>query len=277
MENDNNVVPIQAGGSIAPIDMTNGIFSSVSSFEAGQRMARALAASDLVPTAYHGNIANCAIALDMAMRMKLSPMTVLQALNVIQGRPAWSAQFIISAINSSGLFTPLRFEWKSDEGSDAWGCRAWATDPNGDRCDGPWVSIDMAKKEGWYGRSGSKWQTMPELMLRYRAGAFFGRLYAGHILAGMTLTTEEVIDMGDAVVVTDNSQHARKSISAATTLEDRAKSKGAKRRKASESSPETPPDDSVTIDDTSASTSDEKPPHVDSDVPDAEPTGPGFF
>ena len=46
----------------------------------------------------------------------------------------------------------------------------------GDRIEGPTVTIAMAKAEGWYGRSGSKWPTMPDLMLSYRSAAFFGTL-----------------------------------------------------------------------------------------------------
>ena len=46
------------------------------------------------------------------------------------------------------------------------------------------VSMELAVKEGWYGKNGSKWQTMPEVMLRYRAAAFFGRVYAPDLLMG---------------------------------------------------------------------------------------------
>jgi hypothetical protein len=52
----------------------------------------------------------------------------------------------------------------------------------------------MAKAEGWLDKAGSKWKTMPELMLKYRAAAFFGRLYAPEVLMGMQ-TSEEVIDI----------------------------------------------------------------------------------
>ena len=45
------------------------------------------------------------------------------------------------------------------------------------------------------GKNGSKWQTMPELMLRYRAATFFGRLYAPDILMGMR-SDVEVYDEG---------------------------------------------------------------------------------
>lgn len=190
------------------IQMAGGVFASGDAFEMGQRMARGLATSDLVPQAYKGNVANCMIALDIAMRMKLPPIMVLQGLNVIHGRPAWSAQFIISAINASGLFSPLRFEFDGAENTDAWRCRATAIDKSNDaKLEGPWVSIEMSRKEGWYDRNGSKWRTMPQAMLMYRAGAFFGRLYAGHILTGMTLTTEEVID-SEPIDVTPPAQPA---------------------------------------------------------------------
>ena len=54
----------------------------------------------------------------------------------------------------------------------------------------------MAKDEGWYGKSGSKWQTMPELMLQYRAAAFFARTNCPEITMGM-YTSEEYSDYSD--------------------------------------------------------------------------------
>jgi hypothetical protein len=52
----------------------------------------------------------------------------------------------------------------------------------------------MANAEGWVSKAGSKWKTMPELMMRYRAAAFFGRLYAPEITMGMH-SVEEVVDI----------------------------------------------------------------------------------
>jgi len=54
--------------------------------------------------------------------------------------------------------------------------------------------MQMAKDEGWLGKQGSKWKTMPELMLMYRAAAFFGRLYAPDVTMGMQ-TTQEIADI----------------------------------------------------------------------------------
>lgn len=176
---------------------SNTAFANASSFELAQRMARALTSSNLVPTTFQGdaNIGNAMLALDISQRLQLNPLMVMQNLNVINGKPAWSSQFIIAALDSCGRFSPLRFD-VTGEGDDKT-CFAWAYDKSsGDRLDGPPVTIAMAKAEGWHGKPGSKWKTMPDLMLRYRAAAFFGRIYAPGTLMGMQYV-EEVVDVGD--------------------------------------------------------------------------------
>lgn len=171
-------------------------FSNAASFESAQRMALALVSSNIVPEQYRGkdNIGNAIVALEMAQRIGASPLAVMQNLNIIHGRPSWSSTFIIAALNSCGRFAPVRFE-VTGEGDDR-SCIAWTTDKTGERLEGPPASIAMAKAEGWFAKNGSKWKTMPELMLRYRAAAFFGRLYAPDVLNGMH-ATEEVEDIGD--------------------------------------------------------------------------------
>lgn len=162
---------------------------SDNSFDLAQRKAKALASTDMVPAQYKGNVANCLLALEVAERTKSSPLAVMQNLNIIHGKPAWSSSFIIAALNACGRFSPIRFKMDGET------CVAMATDrESGEVLEGPPVTIQMAKDEGWYGKSGSKWKTMPELMLRYRAAAFFGRLYAPDILMGMH-EENEVRDM----------------------------------------------------------------------------------
>jgi hypothetical protein len=168
-------------------------FNTRDGFALMQRAASLLAASALVPEIFRGNIANTTIALEMAHRIGASPLAVMQNLYIVHGKPGWSAQFIIAAINSTGKFSPLRFA-VTGEGDDK-GCVAWATEnATKERLESPRVSIDMARKEGWLDKAGSKWKTMPELMLRYRAATFFGRLYAPEVLMGMK-TVEEIVDI----------------------------------------------------------------------------------
>jgi hypothetical protein len=159
------------------------VYADKVAFEHSQRVAKMLTMSSLVPKEYQNNIPNIMIALEMANRIGASPLMVMQNLNIIQGRPSWSSQFIISALNSCKRFSPLRF--KMDGEGDEYGCTAWAKDHTGEILEGPKVTWKMANAEGWATKGGSKWKTMPELMFRYRAAAFFGRLYAPDVLMGM--------------------------------------------------------------------------------------------
>lgn len=168
-------------------------FSNAASFDLLQRQAKLLASSELVPKEFQGKIANCVIALEIANRIGASPLAVIQNLYIVHGKPSWSSQFIIAALNSTGKFSPVRFTMEGE--GDKKTCTAWAVEKStGEKLEGPAASIDMAKKEGWLTKNGSKWQTMPDLMLRYRAATFFGRLYAPEILMGMK-TYEEVVDI----------------------------------------------------------------------------------
>lgn len=169
-------------------------FSSQGAFEAAQRMAKALASSSLVPEAYRNNLPNVLIAMELASRIGVSVFAAMQNLDIIHGRPSWRAQFLIATVNGSGRFTPIRYRWEGKAGTDSWGCRAVAKDrETGEECVGALITVALAKTEGWASKNGSKWKTMPEQMLMYRAAAFWTRIYAPELSLGMQ-TAEEVID-----------------------------------------------------------------------------------
>lgn len=222
-------------------------FGSLQSFELMQRAAKLLMSSTLVPATYRANIekldkfgnvkesrenpnalANCVVALNMAQRMGADPLMVMQNLYIVEGRPSWSSQWIIAAINGCGRFSPLRFDIKDagkktvDYVTSFWEnnqrqtktikveiddkiCTAWAIEKEtGARIESPAVSIEMAVREGWYSKNGSKWQTMPEVMLRYRTASFFGKIYAPELLMGLQ-SVEEIHDFIDAAPQADGS------------------------------------------------------------------------
>jgi len=159
------------------------------------QVAKVMASSSMVPQQYQGEkgVANVIVAMELSHRIGVSPWMVMQNLHIIQGRPAWASPFLIAMVDQSGRFEPLKF--LIDGEGDGRGCVAWTKlRLTGERLDGPRVDIAMAKAEGWYGRNGSKWKTMPEVMLRYRAAAFFARLYAYDLICGLQ-TAEEVIDI----------------------------------------------------------------------------------
>lgn len=178
-------------------------FDNLQSFELMQRGAKLLASSTLVPEIYRGNLANCVIALNMARRIGADELMVMQNLYMVHGRPAWSAQFVIACFNKCGRFSSMKYRWfskpaKQGDIPDAWGCQAYAKELETDETiEGPVITIAMAKKEGWYQKNGSKWQTIPELMLMYRAGSWLVRTHAPDISMGLQ-TAEELGDVYDA-------------------------------------------------------------------------------
>ena len=169
-------------------------------------MAQALCTSTMVPSEYRGQqgLSNSLIALEIAARMGLSPLVVMQNMTPIHGKPSWSSSFLIATVNSSGRFTPLRFVF--DDKDNPSSCFAVARDKaTGEVLEGQLISIEMAKREGWwsrpdrYGKETSKWQSMTGQMLRYRASAFWVKVYCPEISLGL-MTQDEVADV-QAVVV----------------------------------------------------------------------------
>lgn len=174
-------------------DFSLGIFGTSDNFIMANQMAKALASSTVVPSTFQNNVGNCLIAIEQAQRLGISPLTVMQNLHVIQGRPSWSSSFLIAMINDSRKFDmELQFDETKDKEGKAFSCVAW-TMKNGRRVEGMVVDMDMAKAEGWLAKNGSKWKTMPQLMLRYRAASFFSRLNCPELTLGL-YTKEELVD-----------------------------------------------------------------------------------
>lgn len=173
---------------------------SLQSFEHAQRVAKMLASSSLIPSEYQGRVDNVMIAMEMANRMNISPLMVMQNLYIVKGKPGWSGQFVIAIINNSNRFSSqLKFELGGE--GDNYGCLAWALDKEGVRIEGTRIDRKMVRDEGW----GAKWKTMEDQMFKYRAAAFFGRLHTPDLLMGMQ-TAEEIIDVNysDEVYTVDD-------------------------------------------------------------------------
>lgn len=158
-------------------------------------MSQMLSQSTIVPDTYRNRPENCFIALDMASRMGMSPLAIMQALFVIQGRPSWSGQGIASMIRANPTLKNVNLEYVGERGTASWGAYVTAERVSDGRVlKGTTVTLGMAKAEGWLDKKGSKWLTMPEQMLAYRAYAFFGRVHVPELMMGLQ-TAEEVLDV----------------------------------------------------------------------------------
>lgn len=183
---------------LAPAQMAPGgltMWNDTKLMNLAYRTAGMLSKSGLVPENYRNSPENCLIAIDLANRQGLSPMMVMQNLYVVKGKPAWSGSFCAAAINGCGKFTPLEYVFVGEPGTLSEGCFARATRlSNGAQCVSETITMRMAQDEGWLGKPGSKWKTMPRQMMMYRAASFFARTHCPEVLLGLQ-TAEEVQDV----------------------------------------------------------------------------------
>jgi hypothetical protein len=188
-------------------------FTTMAGFEFVQRVAKMLASSALIPKEYQGSVANCAIALNMASRIGADPLQVMQSLVIVHGRPTWSAQFLIACFNQCGRYTSIKYRFTGEKGKDSYGCIAYAQElSTGETIESSEITIGIAKAEGWYGRNGSKWQTIGSHMLMLRSASWLVRTHAPELAMGLT-TREEAIDSIDLERSPDGSFAAAPAVS----------------------------------------------------------------
>ena len=258
MEEKVNTNPTTAVAQMGDFNALSMYFNS-EQFATAQRVCQMLACSDLVPKEYQYKpmnimnsdgtvnptlkaqddnnrskaVANCMIALNKAAILHSDPLTIMQNMSIVYGRPSWSSSFLIGTVNSCGRYTPLKFRFgqngeiketfkvykKGGEGSVSktidmpnMTCVAYATEKaTGEVLEGSEVSLKLAFAEYWIQKDGSKWLTMPQQMLMYRAAAFWTRAYAPDISQGM-YTVEESTDIRDAEVISTSIKPERQRI-----------------------------------------------------------------
>lgn len=195
METTNNEVAVKPKqeNRVMKADFSKGIFATSDNFMLAMNMAKTLAGSSIIPETFQGKWENCMIAIEQANRLNMSPIMVMQNMYIVYGRPSWSSKFLIAMINNSRKFDqPLKFREEADKDGNPYACTAWTT-LNGEVIEGMKVTMDIAKAEGWVSKNGSKWKTMPQLMLRYRAASFFSSLNCPEVTMGL-YTSDEIIE-----------------------------------------------------------------------------------
>lgn len=175
---------------LAPID------SEIRQFEFDWRRAQAFSRSRMVPAHFQGKAEDCMVAVMMARQLGVDPLLALQNVQVISGRPGFSASFAIGLANTRGPFKgPIT--WQTQGQGDSLSVTALATVRSTGEQVSATVDMAMAKAEGW--TKNPKYRSIPEQMLRYRAAVWLIRLHCPEVLLGMT-TAEELVDIQPATV-----------------------------------------------------------------------------
>lgn len=169
------------------------------SFDAAYRAAEMFAKSQLIPAHMRNKVEDCFVALHMAARMGEDPLMIMQNIYVVSGTPGWKTQYMIARANASGVFSG-GIDWDvTGEGENLSVVAKAYLAKTGELIKSPAVDFKMAKAEGW--TKNTKYNSMPEMMFRYRSAAFLIRLYAPHVMLGYQ-TVEEVETLPKTINIT---------------------------------------------------------------------------
>jgi|SRR5579862_4201371 len=185
------LAPVKAN----PVHHDSGPLASIldtNLFEHLWRVATAYSRSQMLPDQFRGKADDCFVGLQLALRLEVDPFMLFQSLYVVHGKPGMEAKLAIALCNARGPFSD-RIAWKfSGEGMNR-SCTAYAHDKaTGNLCEQT-VTMKIAEAEGWIAKNGSKWKTMPDMMLQYRSAAWLIRTCCPEVLMGMT-TSDELQD-----------------------------------------------------------------------------------
>ena len=207
MNEEKTLAVVEQTTELAPVT----VWTDKKQFDQLLRAANMLSQTSIIPATYQGKPQDCFVALEMATRMGVSPLVVMQNMYVVKGKPAWAGQACTMFINSCGKFTQVKHVYTGEKGTDSRGCYVTATRiSDGVQVNGVEVTIAMAKAEGWI--SNTKWRNMPELMLAYRASAFFARVHCPEALMG--------VQLADEIYDTETSRNAKKTSTLTAALKE---------------------------------------------------------
>ena len=170
----------------------------LASLEDAFRFANAVAASGFAPRGMEKAEA-ILVAIQLGAELGLTPMSALQNIAVINGRPAIYGDAALALVRSSGLLEVFREEEIGEAGKDTQGVKVTAKRKGFDEASETFTVADAKLSKLW-GKAGP-WSDYPKRMLRFRARGFILRDLFGDVLKGLR-TLEEVRDTPAEINVT---------------------------------------------------------------------------
>jgi len=175
----------------------------VSTIDEAWRLAKAFAASALVPKDYRDRPENVLVAMQLGAELGLAPMAAVQSIAVVNGRPTLYGDGLLAVIMASTLYVDHR-EYYEVKGNRRDGltvddmalddtaavCSFWRVaqaEPTTRR-----FTIAQAKTAKLWGKDGP-WSTFPDRMLRMRARSWAARDTFADLLKGLR-AAEEIED-----------------------------------------------------------------------------------
>ena len=170
----------------------------LASLEDAFRFANAVAASGFAPRGMEKPEA-ILVAIQLGAELGLTPMSALQNIAVINGRPAIYGDAALALVRSSGLLEVFREEEIGEVGKDTQGVKITAKRKGFDEASETFTVADAKLSKLW-AKSGP-WTDYPKRMLKFRARGFILRDMFGDVLKGLR-TMDEVRDTPNEINVT---------------------------------------------------------------------------
>lgn len=149
-------------------------------------VAQALASTSFVPASMKNKPDEITGAILFGKELGMSPMTALQTINVIQGRPTLTANAMRGLAMAAGV------KFRLDESTET-RCVMSAKAPGQEQWTPVTWTIDQARKLGLTNKE--NWKNQPSVMLIARATSQLCRLVAANVLIGLPYSLEELSDI----------------------------------------------------------------------------------
>lgn len=134
-------------------------------------------------TSGYNTVGKTLLALDLADRLDLAVVNVMQNFCINEDGAYWKGSGMIALVNKSGMYsTSLLFEEVGSPDDANFKVRAYASSKDGKTVYGPWVDKNMAALAEW----SSKFDlAAPQIALTYRAANFFVRINCPEVTQGI--------------------------------------------------------------------------------------------
>lgn len=220
------------------------VFEDPTTYASKIKVADALSRTPFVPESFRGKAEDCLVALDMAGRLGLNPLAVFPDIYVIDNRASFSSKFLIALVNRSGRFSRIKFEegvdgeaevtfsgWGEQRGQrktwkekvpNYWSIASFKELASGETFTSPRIDMKFAEKNGWIQKAGSKWQTMPQIMCRYRSASILIKSTCPEIVMGMEWADDlqDIREEKPVEIAHEKPDALRTAIEQATNQED---------------------------------------------------------
>ncbi len=151
------------------------------------KISQVFANSQLVPEHFQGKPENVFVALQFAERLDLDPMTALQNIYIVKGRPCLSSQMLIALANTSGLLDGVITFENNGKNPPELAVTAKAKLKSGQVVSATYAYSQAVKM----GTSNNvPWQSAPEQMCCYRAASHLVRRYFPELSLGLGVKEE---------------------------------------------------------------------------------------